>query len=259
MTSSNPKTEMDPKNEFHLICLHGFLGLSTDWDLIAPVAPSPWTVHHENLWSQLSDLQTWGKQFCERMRALPGQKVLLGYSMGGRLVMQALQEDADLFSGAILVSANPGLKSEEEKQTRIQADHIWAEKFRKTPWDELMNQWNAQGVFNQPTKPSADHIVLARDESAFDRELLAEVLELWSLGYQRDFEPVLKELELPVLLLTGSADQKFTTLSAEIADKPAWGDRVHVVIEQAGHRVPWDSPRDFRAIVAKFLARWYRP
>ncbi len=245
-------------SDHHLICLHGFLGLASDWSKLAPLAPESWSVQTENLWSQLGDFDTWARDFTERVGALSGTKILLGYSLGGRLALHALKLRPDLFEGAILVSTNPGLKSAAEREARLAADQLWADKFRRTEWSALMSEWNSQNVFTQPQNLASDAIVLARDESDFDRELLAESLELWSLGFQQDLEAALKELELPLLFITGQADAKFTALASALLQSPAWGDREHHVIDGAGHRVPWDAPQDFRSLVAKFLSRWYR-
>ncbi|RYZ70251.1 MAG: alpha/beta fold hydrolase [Proteobacteria bacterium] len=236
----------------HLICLHGFLGLAEDWEKIEPVAPKGWNTVHENLWAELADYKTWAEKFCERVAKLEGTKVVLGYSLGGRLAMHALAMRADLFSGAILVSCNPGLKTDEERSVRVVADHAWAEKFRKLPWEDLMSEWSGQGAF--AGLPSS----IERKESEFDRELLAESLELWSLGYQRDLEKELSAVQLPILMITGAKDTKFTAIARAQVEKKSGSDRSLVVIKDAGHRVPWEATAEFRTNVANFLSRWYR-
>lgn len=246
MTPSSPESSNE---DSHLILLHGFLGLSRDWDLVPSLALKGWTLHKENLWRSVSDFDNWVQSFCERMSQLPGKKILLGYSLGGRLAMHALTARPDLFAGAIIVSANPGLKSSEEKTQRFATDQVWAQKFRTMPWAEVLTAWNAQAVLQPPPDRSASAVELSREEKDFDRELLAESLELWSLGFQKDLEPKLASFEKPLLFISGEADLKFTKILASL-------QRDHIVISGAGHRVPWDNPVEFAGAVAKFLARW---
>lgn len=250
--ASGGSTPNAPKPQRHLICIHGFLGLPKDWEEIAPVAPKGWNVVYENLWEGVSDFKTWSEQFCERVSKLEGTRVILGYSLGGRLALHALTLRSNLFAGAILVSCNPGLKTDEDRSARVASDHVWAEKFRKLPWSELLLEWNSQVAF------AGQASAIERKEEEFDRELLAESLELWSLGYQRDLEKELSSLNLPILMMTGAKDTKFTAIARAQVEKKSAGDRSIFVVKDAGHRVPWEATSEFRANVANFLSRWYR-
>lgn len=241
--------------------IHGFFGLPGDWqkwleqervrDIFKNV-----DVRIESLWSHIMDFDSWAEKFCNEAEKVEGPKCLIGYSLGGRLALHALARRPEIFSSAILVSANPGLSDQDQRAQRLMSDRVWADKFRKLPWADLVAEWNAQPVFSK-TFPS--QIELERFESDFDRELLAESLELWSLGYQFDFRALLPQLNLPLLFVTGEQDTKFTELTREmVGASPAEPLREHVIVAQAGHRVPWDNPAEFGRVVANFLGRWYR-
>jgi pimeloyl-ACP methyl ester carboxylesterase len=49
---------------------------------------------------------------------------------------------------------------------------------------------------------------------------------------------------------------KFTSLTREWMKATSSGVRTHSIVPNAGHRVPWDAPVQFRAILANFLSRW---
>ena len=69
--------------------------------------------------------------------------VLVGYSMGGRLALQALIDGAP-FDRAVIISA--GLNLEENRDERRARDEAWARRFESDPWDEVIRDWNAQSA-----------------------------------------------------------------------------------------------------------------
>lgn len=240
MTASGPPTK--------ILALHGFLGLPSDWDQIDFGAP----VETIDLWSEVSstdDIARWALTFNSYVRSLRAAKpVLLGYSMGGRLAMQALLQAPELYRAAVIVSAHPGLTNEGERADRLASDQKWAERFRTEEWSALMAAWQGQGVL----KPSSEaQIEMIRREREFDREDLARALEIWSLGRQPDLRSLLSSLQVPVLFMSGSEDAKFTRLLGELQLTPKQALRV---IENAGHRVPWEQPQSFISAVREFLA-----
>ncbi len=243
-----------------VIALNGFLGRKADWNLIPNLLPAGWDFHAvDPLQSQVLDFDQWSKNFVSDVESKFGKsakKVLLGYSMGGRLALHALIRSPPTFEGAMIVSANPGLQSEEEKRARIAADVAWAGKLTQTPWAHLMNEWNQQSVFQTSVHLPSDAITLSRKESDFNRQVLANALTTWSLGKQRDLRVEIGNVGLPIEFVTGQFDLKFSALMSDVVALTAKAPREHLVISGAGHRVPWDTPSRFRVALANFLGRW---
>ena len=75
----------------------------------------------------------WTKDFCDRAElAANGEKsVLLGYSLGGRLALHACIHRPDLWHGVVVVGADPGLGSSEEKNQQFARDRNWADRLKK--------------------------------------------------------------------------------------------------------------------------------
>ena len=239
--------------------IHGYLGRTQDWSLIEDLLPSGWRLNAIDLWDEslIADFEEFAVRFTARVRAEgAGTNVLLGYSMGGRLGLHALATAPELFDGAVIVSANPGLVSEEERTLRRRADDIWASKFLQEPWPSLMHEWNSQSALRAPKHVDPESISLERNENDFDRAALARVLRTWSLSGQEDMRAKIDALSMPIEFVTGQDDVKFTAMAREWLKDVANGQREHVAVEHAGHRVPWDAPVQFRAILAKFLSRW---
>ena len=248
-----------PSSAKTVVALSGFLGRPEDWRLIENLLPPGWTLHAVDLLSRqtIADFDEWAESFTNQIaRDIQGPKVLLGYSMGGRLSLQALAQAPELFKGAVLVSTNPGLLKEDERNLRESADDVWASKFLVDPWEKLIGEWNSQAALRPPKNQRSDFISLDRLEKDFDRVVLAQALKTWTLGQQRNLREEIDPLLLPIELVTGEDDAKFTALASDWMKRPASGARAHTIVSNAAHRVPWDAPVQFRAILAKFLARW---
>lgn len=237
---------------FSVQALHGFLGLSSDWNSV------PLECEAVDLWRDLEALpkgapfRVWAQIFNERVRRTDEKPVLMGYSMGGRLAMSAVLSDPSVYRALILISANPGMS--DGRVARKAHDEKWAERFSSSEkWTHVLKDWNEQSVLKSPASKAAlsEADELVRAESSFSRPLLARSLREWSLAEQPDFRGALTDLKLPVLFITGQEDQKFT----EIMKGLTLADQHRLVtIENAGHRVPWDQPSGFARVVRDFLA-----
>ncbi len=239
---------MMPSGSEKILALHGFLGLAKDWDSI------DLPIEGYDLWRDLEKVngfESWAAHFNEIVAKRKTKPVLLGYSMGGRLAMQAVLKRPELYRALIVVASNPGLTEEEDRQRRLALDQKWAERFRNEEWSSLIEAWTAQPVLRAPRQKSLDAVSLSRVETEFDREALARGLDLWSLARQPDFREGLSQLRVPALFISGSEDTKFTEIMRGLR---LTSSQKLLVIEGAGHRVPWDRPQAFAQAVRDFLA-----
>jgi 2-succinyl-6-hydroxy-2,4-cyclohexadiene-1-carboxylate synthase len=233
------------------VFVHGFLGLPSDWKAFArpgiDVVIDLWSIASADGFAGSVDAFQFAAE--RILSAMPqGQKpLLIGYSLGARLAMHTLLSRPESFKAVVLVSAHPGLPSEGDRQQRVLNDIEWAKRFRSEAWSNLMEAWNEQPVFR-----SSGTNKVTRDERNFERGTLAKALEYWSLGRQRDLRHELTTVRLPILLLTGVADKKFTALNVEWMINLAPANIQHQVIADSGHRVPWDQPQNFIEAVQGF-------
>ncbi|HEX7149959.1 MAG TPA: alpha/beta fold hydrolase [Thermoanaerobaculia bacterium] len=205
-------------------CLHGFLGLPSDWDLL----PFP---------HRAPNLFTGG--LAELEEATPDD-ILLGYSMGGRLALGELLQRR--FRKAIIISS--GLNLDEKREQRRADDDAWARRFEgDEPWWSLMKDWNTQPVFAGHEQP--------RNEGDFDRRRLAQALRDWSPGNLEPLAPRLGEIDIPVLWIAGERDVKYIVEGSRAVSLLPQGELW--VCPRAGHRVPWERPEAFLARLRPFL------
>jgi 2-succinyl-6-hydroxy-2,4-cyclohexadiene-1-carboxylate synthase len=232
-----------------LWCLHGFLGRGTDWDVLRAAWPADLPdLRTPELFAagpRDASLVAFGERFAGEVAAVDPSPMLLGYSLGGRLALHALLARPGLWRAAVIVSAHLGLPEAGTRDERRATDAAWAERFRIEDWTTLLAEWNARDVFGGKAQP------LARPESAFSREALAEGLETWSVGNQADLRAELPRLSVPILWIAGAEDHRYVA-QAELA--LAHGVDVRLAFAPgAGHRVPWEAPEWFAETVMAFI------
>jgi 2-succinyl-6-hydroxy-2,4-cyclohexadiene-1-carboxylate synthase len=189
----------------------------------------------------------WTKDFCDRAElAANGEKsVLLGYSLGGRLALHACIHRPDLWQGVVVVGADPGLGSSEEKNQQFTRDRNWADRLKKEPLEELVREWDEHPVFCGIENSAP------RNLDELDPTQLSQQFEIFSKGLQQNLVPALSELKTPpVLFLAGEKDKKYQQIGDELAElcpvvESQW-------VEDSGHRVPWENPESFSRILFGF-------
>jgi len=237
-----------------LHCIHGSLQTKRVWKPLADrfdslgveVSLSCEDLHEE----QSSGFKEWTEGFCQRVeRDSQGEKTfLLGYSLGGRLALHACLARPELWSGVIIVSADPGSDGLDQKKLQLKKDGEWAERFRSEPIESLLAEWDDLPVFCSIPNP------VPRNPEELDAEKIARLFEVFSKGCQRDLLPELSKLQAPpVLYLSGEKDKKY----GELGEKLAASCPIvrHRVIPQAGHRVPWENPESFARVLIDFAFR----
>lgn len=241
--------------------LHGFLGSPGDWAPVMERLKRVKNIECEALdlfqspWSPHTSFADWGSRLCEHVKASSVSKnILVGYSLGARLAMSALKVQENLFSKVVLLSGNPGFDdayddldvASEPRRIRWIQDSGWADKFLKSPWDEVVASWNAQSVFNGGrTEPR-------RLEKDYDRDLLALALTQWSLAQQPNMRPVIGKNLDRVLWVVGEMDERYRHLGIEL--KTQFPMLKMLIASGASHRVLFDKP-DYVAELVEALCR----
>lgn len=229
--------------EKQLIALHGFLGQPSDWNLLKDY-PSLYAVNlYQWQWDSLWDWATHFNTWVEQHFVFP--RLLMGYSLGGRLALHALIQAPHLWTGALIISAHPGLTNQTDKEKRLEADEEWAERFEKEPWDQLMERWNGREVF------AGDSVILKRKEEDYQRSYLAQILRKGSLGKQADLRKAIKQLSMPIRWMTGQNDSTYTALANSIEFGREQSKKI--VIPHASHRLLWEQPSQVRQVLEELL------
>jgi 2-succinyl-6-hydroxy-2,4-cyclohexadiene-1-carboxylate synthase len=219
-----------------LHCLPGFLGLASDWNFLDSHFEEVKKYEVVNLEpKRLGGFAGWVGNFLEEAGAPdPAKKeVLVGYSLGGRLALHALQANPSRFDGAVIISSNLGMpEGSGSRPARFEQDQKLAKRFESDPWELLLEDWNSNPLFGGCS--------VKREEKNFKRAGLANALRSYSLGAQADFRPLLKDFKMPLLWVAGGKDSFY----AEMANQASQlSDRGSLWISHSSsHRVPWQDP-----------------
>lgn len=222
--------------------LAGFLGLPHDWDFLQwkNLAAVDWQAF------ALNSLSDWSVEFNDWInKQSQNPKILMGYSLGGRLALHALIAQPQTWQAAIIVSAHTGLTDPQERQKRLQKDQMWAKRFESEDWKNLMEAWNGQEVF------AYDSFLFERQEFEYQRHQLAKALIHGSLGRQMDLRQQIAALQIPILWMTGSLDKRYCQVAQTLTF--AHPHSYWKQIEGAGHRAPWSQPQIFASEIIAFL------
>ncbi len=200
-----------------ITALHGFLGAPSDWNFLRDAGFAIDT---------------------PPLDAIPPRgDTLLGYSLGGRLALHALLAGAH-YDRAIFISTGLGIEDEAARNARRASDEAWAHRFESADWDSVINAWNAQPILAGPALP--------RTRADYDPRALRE----WSSAVLPPVASRLHELTIPTLWIAGARDTKYVA-EAHRAASLAPNARV-AIVEDAGHRVPWERQEVFIEIVRAF-------
>ncbi len=218
--------------------LHGMMGQVRDWESLEL------DVRAVDLWQAFGegdcpDLKDWAKNFNAEVKGAD-DKLLIGYSMGGRLALHAILDQPDAWRAAVVISAHPGLLNDAERRVRWENDLQWSSRAREKSWPDFIELWN-----DQETLRSVSGSTFQSDLEG-DRESVARAFECWSLGRQADLRPALAESKIPILWITGERDQKFTRLADEVAASNECIERG--VIPGGGHRLLFENEKSLKTL-----------
>lgn len=209
-----------------------------------------WKVEQEavEFWSTTaSDIAGWAVDFNERVSALKDRSnILVGYSMGGRMSMQAIVDSGDLWSAAILISADPGTSDSRVRNDQLARDRLWARKLALSSVGEVIQEWDELEVFGGVAN-SAPRVV-----GDLKSEEVARVMVAFSKGNQQPLFDALIYANIPIHYVSGANDARYKAIGERLSEMSPL--IYHSSIDGAGHRVPWEA----RALFTEELIRILR-
>lgn len=184
------------------------------------------------------------------LRKLGGAVRLCGYSMGGRVTLGVLARAPELVASALLVGANPGLSTDEERTQRAASDAIWAELLEREPVAVFAEKWQAQALF--ATQRTLDPERLAGQTAVrlrHDPRSLAMAMRSLGLARMPSYWSVLETVSVPIDFVVGALDTKFVALATRMSERvPAGLGRV-IRVDGAGHNVLLERPELLAALI----------
>ena len=171
---------------------------------------------------------------------------LAGYSMGGRIALHAALAMPDRVERLLLIGASPGLADASDRAARRKADERLADELEQLPISELARRWAATPVLagQPPQVLAAAHADRLRSTPAG----LAAALRGLGTGALDPVWDRLGELAMPVTLLVGERDEKFTAIGERMAASVPRARLERAA--GAGHAVHLEAPELVAAAIA---------
>lgn len=174
------------------------------------------------------------------LRMVPtGPFTLVGYSMGGRLALHAALALGARVDRLILIGASPGIADALEREVREDADE------RLATWiddgvsiEQVARRWASTGVLagQPPNVVESIH----RDRLRNTPAGLARALRGLGTGALPSVWGRLGELRMPVVLVAGETDEKFTATASRMAERIR--NARGVIVPGVGHAVHLEAP-----------------
>ncbi len=169
----------------------------------------------------------------------PERFTLVGYSMGGRIALHAAL--APSLAGRVerlaLIGASPGIADPAERAQRRAADDLLAGEVEQMSIEEFAERWARTPVLagQPPAVTAAVHADRLRNQPA----ALAAALRGLGTGALPSLWDRLPEVRVPVTLIVGECDGKFSAIASDMARRLPYAE---VVVERAGHAVHLEAP-----------------
>ena len=240
-----------------LVLLHGFTGSSANWQaelfpdqqVIAPDLLGHGETEAPEQFSRYQMVLAAHDLVALTRRLVEPPVNLLGYSMGGRLALFTALHYPDFAKRLILESASPGIADVQGRLARNTADLELGRRIIRDGIPAFVDDWENLPLF--ATQTPDQRAQLRPGRLANNPTGLANSLFGMGTGCQPPLWERLHELTIPVLLIAGELDTKFTAIARQMSENIP-----HVtlaIIPNAGHTVHLEQPERYGVAVQTFL------
>lgn len=206
--------------------------------------------------------------------------VWLGYSMGGRVAVTVALAQPERVAALVLVSTSPGIADDAARAERAAADEVLAATVEADGIGPFVEDWARHALFATQDALGPEHAEAMRVQRLGNRApAIARTLRAAGAGAMRPLWDRLGELAMPVLVVSGALDGKYTAIGRAMAESiNAWGSHgggdtggdtgvdargdagvgargsaSHVVVAGAGHALQLEAAE----ALAERVRSWY--
>jgi 2-succinyl-6-hydroxy-2,4-cyclohexadiene-1-carboxylate synthase len=178
------------------------------------------------------------REHCESLIATGVEKlVLVGYSLGARLLMYALARDYLHFpqlQSVVFEGGNFGLQDPDSIVERNRNDERWAQRFETLEAEQVLDLWYQQPVFSDMTSQQRRSLIDVRKKN--DLSSVATLMRATSLAKQPNLLNEIQSHPMSIRLMVGENDKKFRTLYKDKGIPT-------IIVPNAGHNAHKDNPQ----------------
>jgi 2-succinyl-6-hydroxy-2,4-cyclohexadiene-1-carboxylate synthase len=225
-----------------VVLLHGFTQTAHSWHAVA----HEFKTDHEIVAIDLpghgdsSNVRADLTKTADLVAETVGAGTYIGYSMGGRVALHLALSHPNVVKRLVLIGATAGIDDAGERDDRRCTDNALADFIETNGVDVFLDRWLAQPLFATLPPEAADRADRARNTAAG----LASSLRLSGTGSQQSLWHRVNTLDIPVLVVAGEHDDKFTTLAHRLVTAVG-PNATFASIEGAGHAAHLERPDAF--------------
>lgn len=242
------------------VLLHGFTGIKQSWTTIKAYLEENYQVltidlpgHGQTKTERIVLMDEFVDDLHELTRKLNIDSFhLLGYSLGGRSALSYAMKYGHTLRSLILESASPGLKTEKERNERVKQDEALIEMMQTKGLEQFVSYWENIPLFqSQKRLPEQIKQKIRSERLSNTVEGLVISLKGMGTGAQTPWWDRLHELDMPVLLIVGSLDDKYVSINKEM-NRLIKSSKLEVV-KGAGHNVHLEQAEKFVTIIKEHV------
>ena len=176
-----------------------------------------------------------------------GSATYVGYSFGARVALHIAMSYPNLCERLVLISGTAGIEDDNERVERRHDDELLGEYILEAGMNRFINEWLSQPMF-AGLAPEFAYIEERKQNLPED---MADSLRYAGTGTQEPLWSQLRHLSMPVFIIAGRNDAKFTALA----------ERMHSLIptstleifDNVGHTVQLEDVRAFTNRLREWL------
>ena len=240
--------------------LHGFMGRGSEWDEVCEPLQSEYFCIRPDLPGHGKSTKGTDRDYSIEQTSIALTKLLdelstetvivVGYSMGGRIGLYLSIEHPQRVGALILESSSPGLRTQRERDARIELDGKRTERITRLGMNTFIDEWYDALLFeslhSNPERLS--NLKAARRKNS--PEELAKSLKYSGTGSQPSLWERIGEIDIPTLLLCGERDRKFTVINREMSHLIKSSELT--IVPNAGHNVHFEQPVEYGRLLKEF-------
>ena len=233
----------------NLVFLHGFLGHPEDFEMFSKTFENFKCVSiNLNLAPGFALKAQAQFLYSELKRHKIKKAHFWGYSMGGRVLLEAYKRFPELFKSLVLESTSPGITDKTERDLRTQSDTKWAKLITEDA-DLFLKEWYSQELF-QEFKQHPEFLRLNTTKREKLTSLHAKMIIEASPGANPSHFEVIENIKIPTLALVGQFDKKYGQIWGKLIDKNP--EIAIQIVPHSGHVVHIENPTGAKDLFLNF-------
>lgn len=168
--------------------------------------------------------------------------------MGGRMLLHAAFAAPSAFESLTLIGATAGIRDPDVRVARVERDQMLADRIESVGVGPFLDDWLAGPLFAGLNAEQS-----CRTERLENRaDGLASSLRNCGTGTQLPLWDQLHQLDMPVLVIAGTDDAKFTSIGQEMVG--AIGSNARFEAVAGGHAVHLENSLACADVITEFWA-----